>query len=576
MIIYLLFYKMAEIIDSREKIDIYIDECLICCNTIKCLICTKCQYKACMSCIEQFIISSDSAECFHCGYQYNEEILSVIFDKEIVEKVVLIDDDESDESDDDKLDEDNVEEKEKEKKVKKVIVKKVVDNKKLFSFRSRKLFDMEKLLFNEDLKYVNIKQKVELLLGEYEEFIGYRYDFISSFYNNLYDNGNVNDEIVRIDHKFLPQVETWYNIEVDIISRFYSRSKTNGIFSFINIVKLLDKLNTKYSGIYRITDDIKERVEKYHEMNLRLTCMVIILNRHINVLSKCKRGFNSTCEISENINTDFTNCKDLYNENTLSLRLYVDDGDVRDNIGDTKKAIIKCPADQCSGFLNNYKCIICLKITCSKCLFIHDKRVGDEYNEYGCKNDDIETIKLIRAETKKCPSCSSLIYRISGCNQMWCTMCHTGFNWNTGKIEVNIHNPHYFEWLRDTGRQEEGIIPNNYRNHYASLNRLYDNIVIQQSNLYLRFKFLTGIINEEQFCKKLYNNYKSNELNRKLRELITVTITVFVELANQRYNSMIDELRLLFNEIIEYYFNVYNTNIRRYYLGEDYQLLYRL
>lgn len=100
---------MAEIIDSREKIDIYVDECFICCNTIKCLICIKCQYKACMSCIEQFIISSDSAECFHCGYQYSEEILSVIFDKEIVEKVVLIDDD----CDDDKSDEDEIEEKEK-------------------------------------------------------------------------------------------------------------------------------------------------------------------------------------------------------------------------------------------------------------------------------------------------------------------------------------------------------------------------------------------------------------------------------------------------------------------------------
>jgi hypothetical protein len=72
--------------------------------------------------------------------------------------------------------------------------------------------------------------------------------------------------------------------------------------------------------------------------------------------------------------------------------------------------------------------------------------------EHTCDENAKATVSMLAKDTKPCPTCGTMIFKISGCSQMWCPDCHSTFDWNSGRIESGIvHNPHYYEWLRRTG-----------------------------------------------------------------------------------------------------------------------------
>jgi len=116
------------------------------------------------------------------------------------------------------------------------------------------------------------------------------------------------------------------------------------------------------------------------------------------------------------------------------------------------KFIMKCTLNGCPGFLSpKYICSICENYTCKDCW----EQVGiyDNFEEHECKKENIESALLIRKETKNCPNCGVSIFKIDGCDQMWCVQCQTTFSWKSGKIETGkVHNPHYYEYLRRNGK----------------------------------------------------------------------------------------------------------------------------
>lgn len=109
----------------------------------------------------------------------------------------------------------------------------------------------------------------------------------------------------------------------------------------------------------------------------------------------------------------------------------------------------KCPDEECRGYLSTqWKCGLCEKWACHECHVIKgDTRDAD----HTCDPDTLATAQLLSKDTKPCPKCSTPIHKIEGCDQMWCTQCHTGFSWRRGTIENRVHNPHYYEWQRQNG-----------------------------------------------------------------------------------------------------------------------------
>lgn len=130
---------------------------------------------------------------------------------------------------------------------------------------------------------------------------------------------------------------------------------------------------------------------------------------------------------------------------------------IRHNGRDIKKLksmfVRACPDEHCKGFLSSqWKCGLCEKWTCSKC---HIIKGTSRDCEHECNPDDVATAELLSKDTKPCPTCQMGIFKIDGCDQMWCTQCHTAFSFRTGQIEKKIHNPHYYDWLRQNSANGE-------------------------------------------------------------------------------------------------------------------------
>lgn len=183
----------------------------------------------------------------------------------------------------------------------------------------------------------------------------------------------------------------------------------------------------------------------------------------------------------------------------------------------------KCPLKNCNGLVsNNWSCVSCNTKVCQSCMEIMNEN-------HECNKEILESIKMIRNDTKPCPSCGIRVFRIEGCYQMWCTSCNTAFDWGRGNIisnHQNFHNPHYTQYIRNNR-------PANIQNSYTRIenckyfstaikNRLHHIIRIMNEKIDLiNRKNLDSLLNKsiiEIKLRYLKNEFDKDELKSKIEK----------------------------------------------------------
>jgi hypothetical protein len=249
-----------------------------------------------------------------------------------------------------------------------------------------------------------------------------------------------------------------------------------------------------------------------------------------------------------------------------------------------------CPAQNCKGFLSTaWKCGLCEVHVCSKC---HEIKEENGQDAHICDPNNIATAEMLARDSKPCPKCASVIFKIDGCDQMFCTQCHTAFSWRTGRVETGaIHNPHYYDYMRTRGgglprapgdlvcgglpdifnfRGLETYYPRHGQDSIFVIHRIvqhvqwailprYNTPVTADMNRDLRISYMMNELSEHDFKHKIQMREKAENKKRDIREVLTMFTTVAADIFQRlvsnpggaNYKEELTNLREYTNEVLD-------------------------
>lgn len=445
-------------------------------------------------------------------------------------------------------------------------------------FNEKKGLDYEKSLLPATLLVVKERESIKKKQDEIDK-VNNEIDYTRQILANQYRN--IEKEFIKIEK------------EINIEKKYYC-IRINQIKNTIDFGKqeleqrknYKDKDNMKKTKMLKLILKIKKKEKISCEQKNK---------QNINYLKNEKNIKNDNLT---NLERKFQrNIHKLINQKRWLLVELRNGGDVvipdKDQI---RNFIRACPDSDCRGYLSTqWKCGLCNKYTCSKCNIVKN----DENHE--CNKDDVETALLLKNNTKPCPKCSTGIFKIDGCDQMWCTQCHTAFSWKSGQIQTRVHNPHYYEWLRENnsnnnvppdgnvhvcGQALDNLTYSRVNSLTSSLHKIIEQYaesnktnkeiidILQQNsknlekldkifacyvlttihiqetlvqrfrtddinnNLELRVKYLQNIIDEDTFRNRIQRSNKLHEKKKEIYDVLILVITGLTEII-LRMNSIL-------------------------------------
>lgn len=284
---------------------------------------------------------------------------------------------------------------------------------------------------------------------------------------------------------------------------------------------------------------------------------------------------------------DIGKIRHMLNERLLRLRELRTNGESRFKSGHP------CPLEECRGYIDdsNGMCGLCAKTVCLRCN--KESHSGSE-----CREEDLAQWHEVKTTTRPCPSCRVRIFKISGCDQMWCPMCRTAFSWSTGRIQRGqVHNPHYYEWLfRDGGEEPQEAPPQpcvqnipsahalltrrlslrSDQNYLTSFHRLLVHIrqvelrkLTQNRDLTLdlRISYLQGVMDETNFKKRLLRRENRHVREMEMRRVIEMLLQAGLDIMNNFISNSSDwpEVKASIENLVKYF----NDTMRK--VGQDYK-----
>ena len=257
--------------------------------------------------------------------------------------------------------------------------------------------------------------------------------------------------------------------------------------------------------------------------------------------------------------------------------------------GERRQFVRACPYATCQGFLSTaWKCGVCDNWTCPTC---HEGKGPDKDAEHVCNADSVATAQLLAKDSRNCPKCAALIFKIDGCDQMYCTQCHTAFSWRTGRVEIGtIHNPHYYDYMREHGGLPRNpgdvpcggfpdisvvlvtlnpeytlsrVIPGPLRETWriiSNAHRIYNHCMWVVTPRYahdringnrdLRIKFMVGDLDDVEFKRKIQQREKAAHKKTDIRQVCEMFTTVLNDLfqtyvQNKNTNELVNSLHEL-------------------------------